>query len=162
MLTAKIQAGEAERVEDTKRTAQQTVQEAIDSVPALAHLQAADPEGFAIAQQLDVQFSKTPKFATLPLAERFQKVIAAYEAAHGPVPVKQTQAVTKPPAQAPAAQPAKPASKGPQSLSDIHGGYSPGVDSRAELAEGSGADIAAKMMAMSPDAQDKFLASMIS
>jgi len=168
-LEAKLQPVQ-ERLQNDEETARQqramTVQEAIDATPKLAHIQASDPELFAIAQQFDNVLRNQAAWADKPLAERFAKVVDMVEAANGPIAVTgHTPEAKNDPAQlreaaakAAAAQAKKAAV--PTSLSQFPAGQPVASDEAQALDQMSHADIAAKLMRMTPEQQMEFLANL--
>jgi hypothetical protein len=69
------------------RSAQETVQDAIDSIPKLAHIQASNKEAFELAKQFDANFRTQSAGADKPLTERFAKITEMVESALGPIDV---------------------------------------------------------------------------
>lgn len=69
------------------RSAQESVQDAIDSVPKLAHIQATDKEAFELAKQFDATLRTQAAWADKPLSDRFAKVAEMVESALGPIDV---------------------------------------------------------------------------
>lgn len=76
-----VRSAEAER----ERTAADAVQDAIDSVPKLAHIQAANKEAFELAKQFDATLRAQPAWSNKPLSERFSKVAEMVESTIGPI-----------------------------------------------------------------------------
>lgn len=162
-LEAKLQPV-AESVQQTQaeqaRTAAETVQDAIDSVPKLAHLQASDPEGFELAKQFDATLRNQAAWRDKPLAERFAKVAEMVESAMGPIQVPGS----KPPSpsaeelRAAAQAKAKTASKGsvPTSLSEFPAGQHAAQDEREAAEQLTPLQLAEKFSRMSPDEMDAY------
>lgn len=138
-----------------------SVQDLIDANPKLSLLQATDPVAWQRAVDLDDQLRTNPATSHLPMAERFVKAAAAYEAIYG--------AINAPAVAAPAAQPAaktvdqvlaaaKPAA--PRSLSDLPGGAFVETSEVGNLENLSGAEISDNLMKMTPKARDAYLNSL--
>lgn len=169
-LEAKLTPVE-DRLKNDEQAEQQrramTVQEAIDANPKLAHIQASDPDAFAVAQQFDSLLRNQAAWADKPLAERFAKVIDMVEAANGPinVPGHTTQAKAAAPqanlreqAAAAVAARAKPAV--PTSLSQFPAGEPVATDEAAAIEQMSHAELAGKLARMTPEQQLNFLANL--
>jgi hypothetical protein len=122
--TSKQSQAQDQQVDQHKSEASRTVQDEIDRNPKLAHLQATDPDGWMQAVEIDQQLRSDPKTAHLPLAERFAKAAAVYEAKYGPINV---QAQTTKASQ----QEDKP--NVPLSMGQIPGGSPVPVDEAAAL-----------------------------
>lgn len=84
--TERQQDEQRQRGEATK-TAEQTVNEAIDKNPKLAYLRDEQPELFDEAANQDRLMRESGKFKSLTLDQRFEKAVAAVEAIHGPITV---------------------------------------------------------------------------
>lgn len=141
----------------------QTVQEAIDAVPKLAHVQASDPDAFALAQQFDSALRERSEWADKPLSERFSKVIELVEAARGAIQLKQP-AVPSPESadlkQAAAAKVAKDAAQAvPTSLSQFPAGEPVASDEASAVTQMSHAQLAEKFARMTPAQMDAYLNS---
>jgi hypothetical protein len=138
----------------------QTVQEAIDAVPKLAHVQASDPDAFAMAQQFDSTLRERPEWADKPLSERFAKVVELVEAARGEIQLKQPAASSEPAnlKQAAAAKLKDSAEKAvPTSLSQFPAGEPVATDEASAIAALSHAQIAEKFARMTPAQMDAYL-----
>lgn len=155
-----VQQAEADR----QRTVAEQVQDAIDSVPKLAHLQSSDKEAFDMAKQFDATLRGQKAWAEKPLAERFTKVVEMVEAALGPINVP---GMTPPPsqpsaedlkkaAQAKAAAAAKSAASVPTSLSEFPAGQPPAQDERQAAESLSVLQLADKFASMTPDQMDAY------
>jgi hypothetical protein len=145
--------------QETANKSRGEVQDAIDAVPAIAHLQASDPEAWAEVVALDNSMKDLPKFKALSLKDRFEKVAAAYQAVNGPIKL-------------PAAEPSQKdmtkeadrviaASAGrtrPASLTDLPGGATPPVDERAAFETTSTAELGASFERMNDEQQQAYLA----
>lgn len=143
---------------------QAIVQDAIDSVPKLAHIQSANAEAYALAQQFDATLQSLKGWKDKPLSERFAKAVQMVEDAIGPIELPQTSTPSLKPedlkaaAKAKAAEAAK-ASKAsvPTSLSEFPAGRAPSADERESVATLSHAQIAEKMSRMTPEQLDAYL-----
>lgn len=69
--------------EARQRSAADEVQEAIDSVPKLAHIQANNPELYELAKQHDAILRGQSQWQDKPMSERFKKVVELVEASTG-------------------------------------------------------------------------------
>jgi hypothetical protein len=155
----------------SQRDVEMTVQEAIDSVPKLAHIQAADPATFALAQQFDDTLKNTPAWASKPMQERFAKVIEMVEAANGAIDLpggKSTPEVPAPnaedlkkQAQAAAAAAAKATKTNvPTSLSEFPVG-NPAAETESQALENmTHAQLAEKLGRMTPAQQEAYFATL--
>lgn len=172
MAAAKTLEAKLAPVEDSVRqdaaeraqTATNSVQDAIDSVPKMAHIQANDANAFELAKQFDATLRTQPAWAERSLSERFQKVTEMVEAALGSIDLP----ATKPPSQ-PSALDLKTAaiakaaiavkatrSNVPTSLSEFPVGQHAAQDER-EAAEGlSPLQLAEKFSSMSADQMDAY------
>lgn len=147
--------------EDQARTAAETVQDAIDSVPKLAHIQANDPEAFELAKQFDATLRTQKAWASRTLAERFQKVSEMVEAAVGPIEVPGAKPTSQPSAEdlrKAAIAKASSATRRdvPTSLSEFPAGQAPATDERAAVEQLSALQLAEKFSRMSPDEMDAY------
>lgn len=138
-----------------------SVQDLIDANPKLAYLQASDPTAWQRAIELDDQLRTNPATSHLPMAERFVKAAAAYEAIYGAinapiVAAPETKPAAKTVDQVLAA--AKPAA--PRSLSDLPGGAFVETSEVGNLENLSGAEISDNLMKMTPKARDAYLNSL--
>lgn len=155
-----VRSSETERAQ----SAADTVQEAIDSVPKLAHIQAADADAFDMAKTFDAALRARPEWADRPLSERFAKVTEMVEAALGPIEIpgatKNTATKTgdlKAAAKAKAAQATKTTrSDVPTSLSEFPAGQHAAQDEREEAETLSHLQLAEKFSSMSPDQMDAY------
>lgn len=171
---AKAQALEAklQPVEESVRNAQydqarstaETVQEAIDSVPKLAHIQATDADAFELAKQFDATLRTQKAWADRPLAERFQKVTEMVEAAIGSIDVPGA------PPPSPSAEDLRKAAMAkaagskqrsvPTSLSEFPAGQPPAQDERDAAEQLSPLQLAEKFSRMTPDQMDAYFQSL--
>lgn len=124
-------------------------QDAIDANPKLSHLQHNDAEGWQRAVKIDQQLMLDPAMANLPLAERFAKAAAIYEAMYAPIKTSSATVTTA----------AKP--RLPSSMSAIPGGTPPVVDQIAELAEKSVNDTVALLATKSPKQMDAYIDALL-
>lgn len=155
----------------SQRDVEMTVQDAIDSVPKLAHIQASDPQTFALAKQFDDTLKNTPAWANKPMQERFAKVIEMVEAANGAidlpggksnpeVPAPNAEDLKKA-AQATAAAAVKTGrSNVPTSLSEFPVGDPPAQTETQALEQMTQFQLAEKFARMTPEQQDAYLASL--
>jgi len=152
---------------DRERTAQEAVQEAIDSVPKLAHIQAANKEAFELAKQFDATLRTQKAWADKPLSERFAKVAEMVESAIGPIDVPGSKA-TSPSAEdlrkaaiAKAAQAAKASRTDvPTSLSEFPAGQNAAQDEREAAESMTTLQLAEKFSRMTPDQMDAYFQTM--
>ena len=153
-------------VQAREQTRAASVQDAIDAVPKLAHIQASDPDAFAAAKQFDAVLQNSPQWADKPLADRFAKVIEMVESMHGAItiPGQPAPAVAKTPAQLreEAARTVAAAAKPPvpTSLSQFPAGEPVSTDEAAAMESMSHADIAGKLARMTPTQQLHFLSNL--
>lgn len=156
-----VRSVEAERAQSTA----DAVQDAIDSVPKLAHIQASDPAAFDLARQFDATLKSQAAWSNKSLAERFAKVTEMVEAAIGPIELPGTP---KPTAQLSAADLAKAAkakadaavratrSNVPTSLSEFPAGQHAAQDEREGAEQMSTLQLAEKFSSMTPDQMDAY------
>jgi hypothetical protein len=154
-----VQQTEAER----QRNAADTVQEAIDSVPKLAHIQATNPEAFDLARQFDAAIRGRPEWAGKPLAERFAKVAEMVEAAVGPIDLPASAKPSQEPADLRQAAKAKAEaaakatrSNVPTSLSEFPAGQHAAQDEREAAESLTPLQLAEKFSSMTPDQMDAY------
>ncbi|MBQ7625906.1 MAG: hypothetical protein IJS87_02435 [Rhodocyclaceae bacterium] len=145
----------------------QMVQDAIDAVPKLAHIQATNAEAFELAQQYDAILRRQPQWADKPLSERFACVVSRVESDLGEivlpdgkanVPLKQENV------KATAMKRAQQASaQVPSSLSDFSAGQSATAAQSVsdEIESMTAAQLAEKFQGMSSDQMDAFLAKIV-
>lgn len=145
--------------EETASRSRGDVQDAIDAVPVIAHLQANDPEAWSEVVALDNSMKDLPKFKGLSLKERFEKVAAAYQAVNGPIGLPAAEKTTKDMTKEADRKIAESAGRSrPVSLSDIPGGATPPVDERAAFENMTSAELGASFERMSEDQQQAYLA----
>lgn len=150
---------------DAARSAQETVQDAIDAVPKLAHIQASNKEAFELAKSFDATLRTQSAWADKPLSERFAKVTEMVEAALGTIefpgaakPASQPNAEDlKKAAQATAAKAAKAGRTDvPTSLSEFPVGQHAAQDEREEAENLTALQLADKFSTMTPDQMDAY------
>lgn len=151
--------------EERAQNATETVQEAIDSVPKLAYIQANDPEKFELAQQFDETLKSNPAWADRSVAERFAKVTEMVEASLGEIklPGSKPPTATLTPEQMKAAATAKAKADAgkngasvPLSISEAPAGDPPAQDGLQQVENMSQQELAAMLSKMSPDQMDEF------
>lgn len=155
-----VRQAEAERV----KSVTESVQDAIDSIPKLSHIQATDPEAFNLAVQFDAALRDQPAWTGKSFAERFQKATEMVEAAIGEIKVPgQVPPAQKTPEQlkAEALQAAAKAAKTnrtnvPTSLSEAPAGIPAAQDERQAADEMSPLQLAEKFASMTPDQMDAY------
>lgn len=169
----RVRMTQAER----EREAAQTVQEAIDAVPKLAHIQASNHGAFELAKQIDATLRTQAAWADKPLNERFSKVVEMVESAIGPIDLPgQAQAQSQAPeqskaspsaeelmkaAKAKAAQAAKVAGTHvPTSLSEFPAGQSPVTNEREAAEQLTPQQLYTKFAGMSADQMEEYLQSL--
>lgn len=139
------------------------VQDAIDSVPKLAHIQSANAEAYALAQRFDTTLQSLKEWKDKPLSERFAKAVQMVEDAIGPIELPQTSTPSLKPedlraaAKAKAAESAKAKASVPTSLSEFPAGRAPSADEREAVETLSHSQLAAKFARMTPEQQDAYL-----
>lgn len=170
-LEAKLQPVE-ETVRDARaeqeRSAAETVQDAIDSVPKLAHIQATNPEAFELAKQFDATLRTQSKWANASLSERFEKVTEMVEAALGAIEIpgqaKTAQLSAEDLRKAAIAKAATSAkankSAVPTSLSEFPVGEPAAEDEREAAESMTALQLAEKLARMSPDQMDAYFQSL--
>lgn len=149
---------------DAARTAQETVQDAIDAVPKLAHIQASNKEAFELAKQFDATLRTQSAWADKPLTERFAKITEMVESALGPIELPGKPAASQPSAedlrkaaQAKAAQAAKASRTDvPTSLSEFPVGQHAAQDEREAAENLTALQLADKFSSMTPDQMDAY------
>jgi hypothetical protein len=140
-----------------------TVQEAIDTLPKMAHIQSANPEAYELAQQFDATLRNRADWAGKPLTERFAKVVELVEASLGEIavpgqtpPLADKEALKK----AAAAKLATAAKTVPTSLSQFPAGEPVAADEAAAVEQMSTPQLASKLGKMSPAQMDAYFASL--
>lgn len=141
--------------------AREAVQEAIDAVPKLVHIQANDPAMFAVTQQFDELLMKQPAWADKPMAERFAKAVEMAEASTGKtIELGTTKASAADLKAAAVAKAKEQHSEMPVSLQQFPAGAAPKETALDEIQNLSAAQIADKLRGMSPAAQAEFYANL--
>lgn len=151
--------------QERARTVTENVQDAIDSVPKLAHIQASDAKAFELAKTFDAALRQQDAWADKPLAERFAKVIEMVEATQGAIalpgakPAPQIDAAAlKAAAQATAAKAAKAGRTDvPTSLSEFAAGTPAAQDELEAATQMTHQQLAEKMSTMTPEQMDAYL-----
>lgn len=166
------QEGFRQEVESaSQRSVEETVQDAIDANPKLAHIQASDPVAFELAQRFDDTLKGSSAWANKPMSERFAKVIEMVETANGAIdlpggkPKQQEPAANAADLKKQAQEVAKTKAKAnssavPTSLSEFPVGEPPAQDRQESLENMSQADLASMLMKMSPAQQETYFASL--
>lgn len=161
-LAATVQALNAEKSEREHRSAttvQQTVQDAIDSNPKLAYLQAQDDATWQRAVRLDGVLKADPEWASKSFADRFEKVVELYEATYGQLAVQGNVQPSQSDIEKRAAARLNSRPSVPASMSAIPGGSTPPADDvLGALTSKSGAELTADFMKMTPDQIEAMLA----
>lgn len=154
---AKVQPTKPEpEPEDPQQAARESTQEDIDSIPLLLSWQAADPEKFSRAVELDNVLKTSRKWADKPQAERFEHVTKLV-ADEFDIPFEQAPRTTSTPARVdPKTVISKAARAVPNTLSDLKGGAAD--QSELRLDKMSPAQATARMSKMSDDDIEKHLA----
>lgn len=155
-----VRSQEAERAQ----SATESVQEAIDSVPKLAHIQATNPEAFALAQQFDNTLRGQTAWADRPLSERFAKVAEMVEATLGQIDLPGKQQTSQPSAETlrkaaevKARENAKATrSNVPTSLSEFPAGQHAAQDEQEAAEQMTALQLADKFSSMTPDQMDAY------
>ncbi|CAB4122868.1 hypothetical protein UFOVP33_67 [uncultured Caudovirales phage] len=150
------------------RTATETVQDTIDSIPKLAHIQSANPEAFELAKQFDATLRGQAKWANSTLAERFNKVTEMVEAALGEIELPGKANTSQPSAEdlrnaalAKAASAAKANKTAvPTSLSEFPVGDPAAKDEREAAENMTPLQLAQHLNSMSPDQMDAYFQSL--
>lgn len=163
-VEASVRSQEAERAQ----SATETVQDAIDSNPKLAHLQATDAEAFDLAKQFDATLRAQPAWADKSLSERFAKVTEMVEATLGAIdvpgskPASQASAEDLRKAAVAKAQAAAKATRTnvPTSLSEFPVGQPAAQDEREAVEQLSQLQLADKFGRMSPAEMDAYFSEL--
>lgn len=138
------------RVETEEEAESRTIQEAIDSIPALADVQANDPIRWQAAIAIDNALRSDPKFQTMGYADRFKEVAKKLGLPADQKPLPRTQ------------QPSgEEDDEGyPASLSDFPGGAPPSTSELQSLETIDVADLGAKLSGMTPKQMDAYLSNL--
>ena len=158
------EATEAERARSTA----DAVQEAIDAVPKLAHIQANNAEAFELAKQFDRTLRDQAVWKDRPMSERFQKVTEMVEAALGQIEIPgaaQRSSTNTGDLSAKAKAKAAAASKAgktdvPNSLSEFPAGQHAAQDEREEAQNLTSVQLAEKFSRMTPDQMDEYFSNL--
>lgn len=169
-LEAKLQpVEESVRSQDAERaqSAAETVQDAIDAVPKMAHIQASDAAAFELAKQFDAMLRGQAAWADKPLAERFSKVVEMVEGAMGPIDLPKSQQPAPSAADLAKAAKAKAAqavtgnrSNVPTSLSEFPAGQHAAQDEQEAAEQMTHQQLAEKFSSMSPEQMDAYFRSL--
>lgn len=153
-----------EVVTERAQTDADSVQEAIDSVPKLAHIQATNREAFDLAKQFDATLRAQAAWADKPLSERFAKVADMVEATLGPIKLPNSQQASQDPAALVAAAKAKAqqAAKNavPTSLSEAPAGQHAAQDEQEAASQMTHQQLAEKFAGMTQEQMDQYLNSL--
>lgn len=174
-LSEQVNAGRpaAQEAEAARREQQVqalvSVEDAIQSIPKLAHLRDSAPEQFGEVAAIDTMLRSNAAWKDKPLTERFDAALRMYEAGHGAIelPSPAKAAATQQPAD-PAARVAEAVAKakadasGPSTLSDIPGGQPAATSEADAIAALSGSALTDRFMNMSPDEIEAQLARLSS
>lgn len=154
-----VRSAEAEQA----RSATETVQDAIDSVPKLAHLQATNAEAFELAKQFDATLRAQNAWSGRTLSERFSKVAEMVEAALGPIdlPGNKTTSPNAVDLKAAAKAKADAAARAsrtnvPTSLSEFPVGQHAAQDEREAAESMTALQLADKFSSMTSDQMDAY------
>ena len=158
-----VRSAEAER----ERSATETVQDAIDSVPKLAHIQATNKDAFELAKQFDATLRTQIAWAAKPLSERFAKVAEMVESAIGPIELPGSKNASPnaedlaKAAKAKAEQDAKASRTNvPTSLSEFPAGQHAAQDEREAAEQLTHQQLAEKFAGMNADQMDAYFRSL--
>lgn len=147
-LTSERERERQEKIDEIVRNAD----EARDANPKLSWLYQHDKAGYDRAADIDMMLRANPEWQGKTFAERFQKVVDAYEVLHGEIPVPNKtlkQQVETP----------KPISRPnvPVSMSTIPGGAAPPVDEASAMSLKTGEELVNMFMSMSPEQIERAL-----
>ena len=158
-----VRSTEAER----ERSATEAVQDAIDSVPKLAHIQATNKDAFELAKQFDATLRTQSAWASKPLTERFAKVAEMVESAIGPIDLPGSKKASPSAedlakaAKAKAEQDAKASRANvPTSLSEFPAGQHAAQDEREAAEQLTHQQLAEKFAGMNADQMDAYFRSL--
>ena len=158
-----VRSTEAER----ERSATEAVQDAIDSVPKLAHIQATNKDAFELAKQFDATLRTQSAWANKPLTERFAKVAEMVESAIGPIDLPGSKKASPSAedlakaAKAKAEQDAKASRTNvPTSLSEFPAGQHAAQDEREAAEQLTHQQLAEKFAGMNADQMDAYFRSL--
>jgi len=158
-----VRSTEAER----ERSATEAVQDAIDSVPKLAHIQATNKDAFELAKQFDATLRTQSAWASKPLTERFAKVAEMVESAIGPIDLPGSKKASPSAedlakaAKVKAEQSAKASRTNvPTSLSEFPAGQHAAQDEREAAEQLTHQQLAEKFSSMNADEMDAYFRSL--
>ena len=158
-----VRSTEAER----ERSATEAVQDAIDSVPKLAHIQATNKDAFELAKQFDATLRTQSAWANKPLTERFAKVAEMVESAIGPIDLPGSKKASPSAedlakaAKAKAEQDAKASRTNvPTSISEFPAGQHAAQDEREAAEQLTHQQLAEKFAGMNADQMDAYFRSL--
>ena len=141
-----------------------TVQEAIDSVPKMAHIPAENAEAFEMAKQFDATLRARPEWEGKPLSERFAKVVELVESTMGAIEVPGLKKPAEPNTTALKAAAEKALAQAPKavptSLSQFPAGEPVATDEKSAIETMTHAQIQARFASMTPDQLDAYLAKL--
>ena len=167
-LEAKLQPVEQsiqQQEQNRQRTEADQIQDAIDAVPKLAHIQSNDKAAFQTAVQFDQLLRSQPEWADKPMEERFAKVVEMVESVKGAITLPNGQkslsaAEMAAAARAKAAETAKAkGTQAPISLSEAPPGVAPAADEIQALEQMNPLQLAAKFDSMTPEQIDAYLST---
>lgn len=156
---AQIATREATRTRDT-------VQEAIDAVPKLAHVQSSNVDTYNEIVEIDQILRANPKYQGVALQERFAKAVSMWEAANGPIALPGASATPAAPPVDPEAIKAKAEkvieqaalAARPSTLSDLPGGQPPAASELEAVTGESAAALTQRFLSMTPQQITEYLA----
>ncbi len=158
-----VRSTEVER----EQSAINAVQDAIDSVPKLAYIQATNKDAFELAKQFDATLRAQSAWASKPLTERFAKVAEMVESAIGPIylpgdkKASQSAEDFAKAAKAKAEQYAKAGRTNvPTSLSEFPAGQHAAQDELEAIEQLTHQQLAEKFSSMSADQMDAYFRSL--
>ncbi len=150
-LESRVEEIATKEEQETAKTAAQASQEAIDSIPALAEVQAEGGVRWKAAIVIDDELRNDPKWADKPMVERFREVarqlgLSVADTEKGDVDAGVEKAM-------------KEADQAmPRTISDLEGGEFAGQDEFERLDNLSAVEFASAFEKMSPDKQAEYLA----
>ena len=166
-LTETVQGVTERQAADVEQQATEIkseIQTAIDSNPTLAAWQTAEDQTmWAEASKFDRLLRESPKYADVPFADRFAKVVELTQAAQGmtvEIPAKEEVALTPEQIRAAAEAKLKKTVSIPRSLSDIPGGAPPAVDEKEKVEQMSSVALGQSFLGMTREQLDAYLATL--
>ena len=161
---------QAEQVATEETVLKTEIQTAIDANPTLAAWQTAEDQTmWNEASKFDKLLRESPRYANVPFADRFSKVVELTQAAlelEAPAPETKAEAAKPAPTaeETRAAAAAKLADKNksakPVSMSQIPGGAPPAVDERQKVEQMSAVALGNSFQGMSREQLDAYLATL--